>query len=63
MLHLKSAHQQSKLKSFMSRIIMAPKLLEIDEIGYLPFGREETNFIYLVCFIKIVNKNWCFPEK
>lgn len=35
---------------------MAPKLLEIDEIGYLPFGREETNFIYLVCFIKIVNK-------
>lgn len=35
---------------------MAPKLLEIDEIGYLPFEREETNFIYLVCFIKIVNK-------
>ena len=48
MLHLKTANQQGKLKSFMSRIILAPKLLVIDEIGYLPFGREEANLFFNV---------------
>lgn len=48
MLHLKTANQQSKLKSFMSRIIMAPKLLVIGEVGYLPFGREEANLFFNV---------------
>ena len=27
----------------MHRVIAAPKLLIIDEIGYLPFGREQAN--------------------
>ena len=27
---------------------MAPKLLVIDEIGYLPFGREEANLFFNV---------------
>jgi DNA replication protein DnaC len=27
---------------------MAPKLIVIDEIGYLPFGREEANLFFNV---------------
>lgn len=26
--------------------VMVPRLLVIDEIGYLPFGREEVNLFY-----------------
>ena len=29
-------------------VIMGPKLLIIDEIGYLPFGREEANLFFQV---------------
>ncbi len=29
-------------------MILAPKLLIIDEIGYLPFGREEANLFFNV---------------
>ena len=36
MLHLITAHRQGKLKAYMNRVVMAPKLLVIDEIGYLP---------------------------
>ncbi len=32
----------------MQRVILAPKLLIIDEIGYLPFGREEANIFFNV---------------
>lgn len=48
MLHLITAHRQGKLKSYMNRVVMAPKLLIIDEIGYLPFGREEANLFFNV---------------
>ena len=30
----------------MQRVVLAPKLLIIDEIGYLPFGREEANLFF-----------------
>ncbi|QBY41658.1 Insertion sequence putative ATP-binding protein [Arsenophonus nasoniae] len=43
MLQLSTAKRQNKLKQYLSRSVMAPKLLIIDEIGYLPFGREEAN--------------------
>lgn len=48
MLQLSTAKRQGKLKSYMQRNIMGPKLLIIDEIGYLPFGREEANLFFHV---------------
>lgn len=48
MLQLSSAKRQDKLKHFMQRVIMGPQLLVIDEIGYLPFGREEANLFFNV---------------
>ncbi|AVL71160.1 AAA family ATPase [Oligella urethralis] len=48
MLHLVTAYRQNKLKAYMNRVVMAPKLLVIDEIGYLPFGREEANLFFNV---------------
>ncbi|WP_063655427.1 IS21-like element helper ATPase IstB [Candidatus Arsenophonus triatominarum] len=48
MLQLSTAKRQNKLKQYLSRSVMAPKLLIIDEIGYLPFGREEENLFFNV---------------
>lgn len=48
MLQLATAKRQNKLKQYMTRAIMTPKLLIIDEIGYLPFGREEANLFFNV---------------
>ena len=48
MLQLATAKRQNKLKEYMQRSILAPKLLIIDEIGYLPFGREEANLFFNV---------------
>ena len=36
------------MKEAMHRVIAAPKLLIIDEIGYLPFGREQANLFFQV---------------
>lgn len=48
MLQLGTAHNQGKLKAYLQRVVMSPKLLIIDEIGYLPFGREEANLFFNV---------------
>ncbi len=48
MIQLSLANRQGKLKSYMQRSIVAPRLLIIDEIGYLPFGREEANLFFNV---------------
>src|SRR5690606_29020873 len=48
MLQLTAAHRQGKLTEFIKRSIMAPRVLIIDEIGYLPFGREEANHFFQV---------------
>ena len=45
---LEAAHRQGRMKEFMHRIVAAPKLLIIDEIGYLPFGREQANLVFQV---------------
>lgn len=39
MLQLITAQKQDRLSMYFKRSIQAPKLLVIDEIGYLPFGR------------------------
>ena len=38
MLLLESAHRQGRAKEFIKRSILSPKLLIIEEIGYLPFS-------------------------
>lgn len=48
MLQLSAAYRQGRLDNFIKRTILAPKLLIIDEIGYLPFGREEANHFFQV---------------
>ena len=48
MLQLSAAHRQGKLEEFIKRTVMAPRLLIIDEIGYLPFGRDEANHFFQV---------------
>lgn len=48
MLQLATAHHQGRLKEYFNRAVMGPRLLVIDEIGYLPFGREEANLFFNV---------------
>ena len=48
MLQLSIAKAQGRLKEYFNRAIIGPKLLVVDEIGYLPFGREEANLFFNV---------------
>ncbi len=48
MLAMETAQRQNRLKDFVHRVIAMPKLLIIDEIGYLPFGREQANLFFQV---------------
>jgi len=48
MLQLATARKQERLKSYFNRAIIGPRLLVVDEIGYLPFGREEANLFFNV---------------
>lgn len=48
MLQLAAARTQGRLREYFNRAVMAPKLIVIDEIGYLPFGREEANLFFNV---------------
>jgi DNA replication protein DnaC len=47
-LAMETAQRQNRLKDFVHRTIAMPKLLIIDEIGYLPFGREQANLFFQV---------------
>jgi DNA replication protein DnaC len=48
MLQLATARNQGRLKEYFNRAIIGPRLLVVDEIGYLPFGREEANLFFNV---------------
>ena len=48
MLQLATAKSQGRLKSYMNRAVLGPRLLVVDELGYLPFGREEANLFFQV---------------
>jgi DNA replication protein DnaC len=48
MLQLAAAKSQGRLQSYFNRAVLGPKLLIVDEIGYLPFGREEANLFFNV---------------
>lgn len=48
MLQLGAAQRQGRLKEYFNRAVLGPSLLIVDEIGYLPFGREEANLFFQV---------------
>jgi DNA replication protein DnaC len=48
MMQLASAKAQGRLKEYFNRAVLGPRLLVIDEIGYLPFGRDEANLFFTV---------------
>jgi DNA replication protein DnaC len=48
MMQLAIAKNQSRLKEYFNRAVIGPRLLVVDEIGYLPFGREEANLFFNV---------------
>lgn len=45
---LEAAQRQGRMKEALHRTVASPKLLIIDEIGYLPFGREQANLFFQV---------------
>ena len=48
MLQLQTASRQGRFANYLNHAILGPRLLIIDEIGYLPFGREEANLFFQV---------------
>ncbi len=50
LLQLDTAQRQGRLKQTMQRSINGPRLLIIDEIGYLPMTKDQANlFFYTPC--------------
>jgi DNA replication protein DnaC len=45
---LEAAQRQGRMKEVMHRTVAMAKLLIVDEIGYLPFGREQANLFFQV---------------
>lgn len=43
---LEAAQRQGRIKEVMHRNVAMPKLLIVDEIGYLPFGHEQANLFF-----------------
>lgn len=68
MLQLAAAHRKDKLSSYFSRSVLAPRLLIIDELGYLPFGRDEASLLFQViakryeCGSIIITSNLAFSD-
>ena len=48
LLQLSTSQRQGRYKTTLNRGVMAPKLLIIDEIGYLPFSQEEAKLFFRV---------------
>jgi DNA replication protein DnaC len=48
LIQLAAAKAQGRLKEYFNRAIIGPKLLIVDELGYLPFGRDEANLFFNV---------------
>lgn len=48
MLQLETAYRQGRYKETISRTVMHPRLLIIDEIGYLPLSRAQANHFFQV---------------
>jgi DNA replication protein DnaC len=48
MLQLGLARAQGRSTQYLNRAVLGPRLLVIDELGYLPFGRDEANLFFQV---------------
>lgn len=48
MVQLDSAHKQGRYKEVLRRVVNHPRLLIIDEVGYLPMNREQANHFFQV---------------
>jgi DNA replication protein DnaC len=48
MIALSAAQRQERLPEFIRRTVLAPRLLIIDEIGYLPMNRDQANLFFQV---------------
>ena len=48
MVQLDNAHKQGRYKEVMRRVVNHPRLLIIDEVGYLPMEREQANHFFQV---------------
>ena len=48
MLQLESAQRQGRYKEVMKRSVLGPRLLIIDEIGYLPFSSTQASLFFQV---------------
>src|SRR5690606_36427426 len=48
MLQLDAARKQERLKEYFNRAVIGPRMLVVDEIGYLPFGREQATLFFSV---------------
>ncbi|WP_170981385.1 ATP-binding protein, partial [Escherichia coli] len=44
---LSTAQRQGRYKTTLQRGVLAPRLLIIDEIGYLPFSQEDVKLFFL----------------
>jgi DNA replication protein DnaC len=68
MLQPAAAHRQERLKEYFNHVVMRLRLLVIDEIGYLPFGRNEANLFFNVvakryeCGSMILTSNPLFTQ-
>ncbi|MGI9292655.1 MAG: IS21-like element helper ATPase IstB [Pseudomonadales bacterium] len=48
LLQLETAQRQGRYKQVMQRSVLAPRLLVIDEIGYLPMSGDQANLFFQV---------------
>lgn len=48
MVAMAAAQRQDRLVEFIRRNVMGPRLLIIDEIGYLPLGRDDANLFFQI---------------
>ena len=68
MLQLASANGQGRLREYFNRAVPGPRLLIVDEHGYLPFGREEAALFFNVVAKRyergsmILTSNLPFPQ-
>lgn len=68
MLQLASANGQGRLREYFNRAVLGPRLLIVDELGYLPFGREEASLFFNVVAKRyergsmILTSNLPFPQ-
>jgi len=68
MLQLASAKGQGRLREYFNRAVLGPRLLVVDELGYLPFGREEAALFFNVVAKRyergsmVLTSNLPFPQ-